>query len=148
MMARPDWDEYFLAFLPVIGARATCDRGKSAALAVRSRQLLTTGYAGAPPGFPHCDEVGHEWVRTDGRRHCTRTVHAEQNAILQAAKLGVSLQGCTLYTTMEPCHTCAMMLVTVGCARVVALYPYAAADRVMLKEALVRLEVVNQEELY
>ena len=91
---RPSWDEYFLGLMDEVGARATCDRGRSGCIIVRDKQIVCTGYVGSPPGFPHCDEVGHlmkEVVEEDGtsRMHCVRTIHAEQNAICQAARYGI-----------------------------------------------------------
>lgn len=153
-MMRPDWDDYFLDMVPRIGSRSTCNRGRSGALAVRDRHILCTGYAGAPPGFPHCDDAGHEIVHvSDGKYgspqpHCVRTIHAEQNAILQAAKLGASLNLCTMYCSMEPCKTCAMMLISVGCERVVALNKYRAAEatRELFRVAGVELVVKNDRE--
>ena len=95
---RPSWDEYFLGLMDEVANRATCDRGRSGCIVVRDKQIVCTGYVGSPEGFPHCDEVGHlmkEVVEEDGtsRMHCVRTIHAEQNAICQAAKHGISLKG-------------------------------------------------------
>jgi len=98
---RPSWDEYFMEVCEAISKRATCERGRSGCVIARDRQILVTGYVGAPAGLPHCDEVGHQFKKTiheDGSitTHCVRTVHAEQNAICQAAKIGVSIDGATL----------------------------------------------------
>jgi len=103
-----------------VAERATCDRGRSGALLVYQRQIVATGYVGSPPGFPHCDDVGHSIV--DG--HCIRTVHAEQNAIASAARTGISTLGATLYCTMSPCRVCAMLALTAGIDRVVSAYRY------------------------
>ena len=122
---RPSWDEYFLEIIKSVGKRATCDRGRSGCLISKDKQILVTGYVGAPQGLPHCDEVGHQ-MRTvtheDGKvsKHCVRTTHAEQNAIVQAAKLGISINGGTLYATMPPCPTCAKLIISSGISRVVA----------------------------
>ena len=101
---RPSWDEYFMTVMDAISKRATCNRGRSGCVIARDRQLLVTGYVGSPVGLPHCDEVGHQMkkvihVDEDNREteHCVRTVHAEQNAICQAARRGVALEGATLY---------------------------------------------------
>lgn len=85
---RPSWDEYFIEIMHASAKRATCDRGRSACVFVKDNQVLVTGYVGAPKGFPHCDEVGHQIkkvINEDGQisEHCVRTVHAEQNAICQ-----------------------------------------------------------------
>ena len=110
--------------------RSTCDRGHAACVIVKENRILATGYAGSPKGMPHCDDVGHllrkQYDNQTGEisTHCVRTVHAEQNAITQSAKFGVSLTDSTAYVTMEPCFTCAKMLVQVGVKRVVAFKKY------------------------
>jgi dCMP deaminase len=121
---RPSWDDYFMEVANAISKRATCDRGRSGCVIARDRQLIVSGYVGSPMGFPHCDEVGHHIKRVtheDGSttEHCMRTVHAEQNAICQAARLGVAIAGATVYTRMTPCRTCAMLLINCGIKRVV-----------------------------
>lgn len=121
---RPSWDEYFMEVCRAIAKRATCDRGRSGCVIARDHQILATGYVGAPAGLPHCDEAGHQLkqvVHEDGSvtKHCVRTVHAEQNAICQAARRGIGIQGATLYCRMTPCRTCAMMIINCGIVRVV-----------------------------
>lgn len=121
---RPSWDEYFMEVSKVIAKRATCDRGRSGCVIAKDKQLLVTGYVGSPLGMPHCDEVGHQFKKTvheDGSitNHCVRTVHAEQNAICQAAKLGISIDGATLYCKMTPCPVCGKLIVNSGIKRVV-----------------------------
>jgi dCMP deaminase len=148
---RPSWDEYFFEILAAVSKRATCDRGKSAAVIMRDNQILTTGYVGAPPGLPHCDDVGHDliWVKRgpgqEPTRHCVRTIHAEQNAMLQAARNGIKLDGATIYVTMEPCRTCAMFIISAGIKRVVAGKRYHAAgeSRTMFAATGVVLEVLE-----
>lgn len=149
-MSRPSWDEYFLGLVDQVASRATCDRGRSGCVVVRDKRILCTGYVGSPPGTAHCDEAGHELKRMldeDGteRRHCVRTVHAEQNAICQAARYGLSLQGTTLYCTMEPCRVCAMLIVSSGITRVVAKRRYHAGGdtRALFREVGIELEVVE-----
>ena len=88
---RPSWDEYFLDVMHALAKRATCDRGRTACVIVKDNQIVVSGYVGSPPGLPHCDEVGHlmkKVVDEDGtiREHCMRTIHAEQNAIIQAGQ--------------------------------------------------------------
>jgi dCMP deaminase len=117
---RLSWDEYFISIVATVAERATCDRGRSGAILVYQRQIIATGYVGSPPGFPHCDDVGH--LIRDG--HCVRTVHAEQNALASAARYGVATLGTTLYSTMTPCRVCAMLALTAGVDRVVAKYAY------------------------
>ena len=109
---RPTWDEYFMEVARTIAKRATCDRGRSGCVIARDNQILVTGYVGSPSGLPHSD---------DGTvtQHCVRTVHAEQNAICQAAKRGISIDGGTVYCKMTPCRTCAMLIINCGIKRVV-----------------------------
>lgn len=145
---RPTWDEYFIGLVDSVAARSTCDRGRSGCVIVVHNQLITTGYVGSPPGFEHCDDVGHLWSE-DGK-HCVRTLHAEQNAILQAARLGVSLAGATVYCTMEPCITCAMMLISLQIDAVFAKNAYHASSRSleMFDRAGVDVFTASQEPLY
>ena len=115
METRPPWDEYFMRIAFEVATRATCLRRHVGAVIVRDRRILSTGYNGSPPGQPHCSEVG--CLLEDGR--CIRTLHAEQNALMQAALHGVSTQGATLYATCRPGHVCARMVVAAGMVRVV-----------------------------
>ena len=103
----------------VVATRATCPRRHVGAVIVRNRQILSTGYNGSPPGQAHCTEIG--CLMEDGR--CIRTLHAEQNAIIQAALHGISTEGATLYCTCRPCHVCARMIVGAGIVRVVYFGP-------------------------
>lgn len=129
---RPTWEEYFLGLLEPIGRRGTCDRGRSGAVIVSpGNTILATGYVGAPPGQPHCDEVGHMMKTvTDEKgnqsQHCVRTLHAEENAILQCAKDGVKIEGATIYCKMVPCYNCAMRIVRVGIKKLIAQKRYHA----------------------
>jgi dCMP deaminase len=150
--ARPSWDQYFIGLTLEVAKRATCDRGRSGCIVVKDKRIVATGYVGSPPGLPHCDEVGHLFkkvVDEDGsvRQHCMRTTHAEQNAICQAAKFGVPLEGGTLYCNMEPCRVCAMLIIGVGIRRVVARRRYHAAQetRDMFRDSGVELLVLEDE---
>jgi dCMP deaminase len=149
-VVRPSWDEYFMHLTEEVGSRATCDRGRSGCVVVQDKRIIATGYVGSPPGLPHCDDVGHLFKKViddDGtsRQHCVRTIHAEQNALCQAAKYGLSLRGATLYCKMEPCRVCAMLIISVGIVRVVALRRYHAAQetREMFQAAGVELQVLE-----
>jgi dCMP deaminase len=151
-MQRPSWDDYFLDLMHEVAKRATCDRGRSGALVVKDRQIISTGYVGSPPGLPHCDEVGHlmkQVIDEDGSvsRHCLRTIHAEQNALCQAARHGTSVAGATMYCRMEPCRTCAMLILATGITRVVCEKKYHAAGetRAMFAAAGVELVVRDTE---
>jgi dCMP deaminase len=134
---RPTWDEYFLDIAFSVAERSTCDRAHVGAVLVRDKRILATGYNGSPMGLPHCDEVGHLMI--DG--HCVRTLHAEQNAIIQCALHGVSSEGATAYVTHQPCLTCAKMLINAGVQRVVYAGTYLDTNsRLFLGEANVVLE--------
>ncbi len=130
-----------------ISKRGTCDRGRSGCVIAKDKQILATGYVGSPVGFPHCDNVGHQMkklMHEDGGKtqHCVRTVHAEQNAICQAAKRGVSIDKATIYTRMTPCRVCAMLLVNCGIKRVYCERRYRAGkeSEKILKKARVKIE--------
>jgi dCMP deaminase len=151
---RPSWDEYFMEIANTVAKRATCDRGRSGCVIAKGKQLLVTGYVGSPNGMAHCDDVGHQMKKTvheDGNitNHCVRTVHAEQNAICQAAKLGLALEGSTLYCRMTPCRTCAMLIINCGIKRVVCEKKYhaGAESEEMFKEVGVKLEFMHEEVL-
>lgn len=150
--SRPDWDTYFLDMVDTVASRATCDRGRSGCVVTRDKRIIATGYVGSPPGLPHCDDVGHDMrsvTDADGRvtHHCVRTLHAEQNAIAQAAKNGLSFQGATLYCRMEPCRVCAMLIASCGIVRVVAQKRYHAAQdsRLIFEQAGIELRVYSDE---
>jgi dCMP deaminase len=117
---RPTWDAYFLQIAATVSGRSTCLRRAVGAVLVRDRRILATGYNGSPEGLPHCTDVG--CLIVDG--HCVRTLHAEQNALLQAAAHGVSTEGATIYVTSEPCLQCTKMLLNARVRRIVYLDPY------------------------
>jgi len=149
---RIGWDDYFIKISRAVAERATCDRGRSGAVIVKDKRILTTGYVGAPVGLPHCDEVGHQMhqvINEDNTisEHCIRTTHAEQNAICQAARFGISIKGATLYCKMEPCYACAKMIINVGIRRVVCEKKYhrGGLTRRVFKQAGVKLEVMNEK---
>jgi dCMP deaminase len=125
---RIEVDQYFLKIASVVAERSTCRRHHIGAVAVRDKHILTTGYNGAPAGFPDCLALGclrDEMDIPSGERHeICRAVHAEQNVIIQAALYGVSLEGCTIYCTHTPCTVCAKMLVNVRIKRFVSYGQY------------------------
>lgn len=136
---RPTWDEYFMEIAFTVAERSTCDRAHVGAVLVRDRRMLATGYNGAPAGLPHCDDVGHLMI--DG--HCVRTLHAEQNAIIQAALHGIGTEGATAYVTHQPCLTCAKMLINAGIRRVVFAGNYPDEhSRNFLAQAHVTLDML------
>lgn len=149
---RIDWDTYFMEIAKAVAKRATCDRGKSGCVLVKDRYILSTGYVGSPSGFPHCDDVGHDLRKVidpngNTKIHCVRTIHAEQNAICQAAKRGIKIEGATLYCKMTPCRTCAMLLINCGIKRIVAEKRYhdAKESERMFKKAKIKVEYFSKE---
>ena len=150
MPVRPDWDEYFMEIAEVVRKRSTCLRRKVGAIIVKDSRILATGYNGAPAGVPHCGEVGCLRAQLNvpsGERHeLCRGIHAEQNAIVQAAYLGVSIDGSTLYCTNQPCVLCAKMLINAGVKRIVIKegYPDELAQK-MLAEAGLKVELIGEK---
>ncbi|MES2023423.1 MAG: cytidine/deoxycytidylate deaminase family protein [Patescibacteria group bacterium] len=149
---RPSWDEYFLQMAELVGTRGTCDRGHAGIVIVKDKRMLATGYAGSPVGLAHCDDVGHEMhmvTNEDGScsQHCVRTTHSETNAIANAARFGVSVDGATMYSTMVACYACAKVVVNAGIKRFVALKDYhkSANTKKIFREAGIKLEIINKE---
>ncbi len=149
---RPSWDEYFMDIARMVGKRGTCDRGMSGSVIVKNKRIMSTGYVGSPVGIAHCDEVGHqmkEMCHEDGRKsmHCVRTTHAEQNAIIQAARFGIPIEGSTIYCKMTPCYTCAKMIINAGIVRVVCEKDYhdAGDTKKVFGEAGIELIIMNKE---
>jgi len=147
---RPSWDQYFMDIARIVGERSTCDRGRSGWVITKNRRIIATGYVGSPIGLAHCDDVGHEMhtvTHADGQqtRHCIRTTHAEQNAICQAARVGVSLEGATMYGKMTPCYVCAKMMINAGIKRVVCEQDYhgGARSKEIFAEAGVQFKILN-----
>ncbi len=146
---RPSWDEYFMNMLEVIKTRSTCIRRQVAAVIVKDRQIISTGYNGSAKGLRHCEEVGclrEKMNIPSGQRHeLCRGIHAEQNAIIQASLHGVSIEGADIYITCSPCVLCSRMLINAGIKRIIYRGDYPdelAMD--MLKEA--GIELVKYED--
>jgi len=121
---RPDWNQYFMDIAELVKTRSTCLRRQVGAVIVKDRRILTTGYNGAPSGMRHCLELGgclREQMKVpSGERHeLCRALHAEQNAIIQAAYHGISIQGASMYVTLQPCSLCAKMAVNAGIVKMV-----------------------------
>ncbi len=149
---RPSWDEYFIKIIYSLASRSTCDRGRSGAVIVRNKRILSAGYVGSPVGLPHCNDVGHELhskTHEDGTvsKHCVRTTHCEANAIAQAARHGISIENGTLYCLMTPCYDCAKLIINAGIKRVVAERDYHASreSKRVFKQAGVKLDIVKKE---
>lgn len=146
---RPSWDEYFMSICHLVATRGTCLRRQVGAVVIKDKQILTTGYNGQPTGATHCAKLG--CLRTQhgipsGQRHeISRALHAEQNAIVQAAKHGISLDGATMYITIQPCSICAKMIINVGIKKIVieGTYPDEFAMG-FLHEAGIKVEVYKK----
>jgi dCMP deaminase len=123
MMERPCIDDYFMEITHVVAKRSTCLREKVGCIIVRDKRILTTGYNGAPVNFPHCLEIGclrdERKIKPGERHEICRAVHAEQNAIIQAALYGISIKDATMYSTHQPCILCAKMIINTGIKAVV-----------------------------
>jgi dCMP deaminase len=140
MENRQSWDQYFMDIARQVATRATCDRKHVGALLVRNRTILSTGYNGSIRGLPHCDDVGH--MMENG--HCVATVHAEANAIIQAARNGVAIEGATIYTTASPCWPCFKLITNAGCVRVV-FGEFYRDPRIFEVAKTLRIELVGLE---
>lgn len=114
MTKRAGWDEYFMRIANEVAGRSTCDRKHVGAVIVRDRNILSTGYNGSISGMPHCDDVGHMMENS----HCVATIHAEANAILQAAKNGIHINEGVIYTTASPCWNCFKLIVNAGLKKI------------------------------
>jgi dCMP deaminase len=142
MESRPSYDEYFMEMAHVVAKRSTCLRRKVGAILVKEKHILSTGYNGAPKGLKHCAETG--CLREDqnipsGERHeLCRGLHAEQNAIIQAAVFGVSIKGSVLYCTNTPCVVCVKMLINAGVTEIIYAgeYPDELAKQLMSESTL------------
>jgi len=149
-MSRPSWDQYFIDITHLVASRSTCLRRQVGALLVKDRNILATGYNGTPSGITHCEDVGCLRDRLQvpsGERHeLCRGLHAEQNAIIQAARHGVNIDGATLYCTTMPCIICTKMLINAGIRRVVYEEGYAdQLAREMVAEAQIAVDQFQRQ---
>lgn len=151
-MKRPSWDEYFMGMAELTAQRSTCLRRNVGAIIVKDKHIVATGYNGAPKGLAHCEELGgclREKLKIpSGERHeMCRALHAEQNAIIQAATLGQSIEGATIYITHQPCVICAKMIINSNIKRIVVKNGYPdELSRNMLKEAKISIEILKLDE--
>lgn len=149
-MNRPSWDEYFMQMAELTAQRSTCLRRQVGAIIVKEKHIIATGYNGAPKGLPHCEELGgclrEKLEIPSGERHeLCRALHAEQNAIIQAATLGQSIEGATIYITHQPCIICAKMIINAGISRIVIRRGYPdEMSRGMLREARLKVELIGE----
>lgn len=127
-MARPSWDEYFMSIAEQVAGRSTCIRRACGAVLVKDKRILATGYNGAPAGLAHCDEVGclreQRGIASGSHHELCRAIHAEQNAVVQAARHGIAIGGATVYCTHQPCVMCAKILLNAGVVDIVFRDPY------------------------
>ncbi|MEO8354606.1 MAG: cytidine/deoxycytidylate deaminase family protein [Chloroflexota bacterium] len=138
---RPDWDSYFMKIAYAVSERSTCDRALVGSVLVLEKRILTTGFNGSPAGQDHCDEIGHLMV--DG--HCVRTIHAETNAIIQAALHGISTKGAACYVTHLPCINCTKVLINAGISRIVYNVAYRVDENAVNFLKAAQIEVSQQE---
>lgn len=143
---RPSWDSYFMKIAELVASRSTCTRRFVGAVIVKDKQVLSTGYNGAPSGIAHCLETGclrEQMKIPSGERHeLCRGIHAEQNAIIQAAYHGVSIKGASLYCTNSPCSICAKMIINAGIEKIYYRSGYADAMSGEMLEAA-NIDVIN-----
>jgi dCMP deaminase len=147
-MARPTWDEYFMTITRQVAERSTCLRAKVGAVIVRDRNILATGYNGSPAGLPHCLDVGcliYRSVTPSGEteENCFRTIHAEINAIAQAAKNGAAIRGGAIYITHTPCIQCFKVLINTGITRICYEREYKLATLEELRSYAPQVELVK-----
>jgi len=138
---RPDWDSYFMKIAYAVSERSTCDRAFVGCVLVLDKRILTTGFNGSPTGQPHCDEAGHLMVD----EHCIRTIHAETNAIIQAALHGVSTRGSTCYVTHMPCINCTKALKHAGITSTGFANAYRADEHALNLLKAANIEIVHKE---
>ncbi|HBK85594.1 MAG TPA: cytidine deaminase [Firmicutes bacterium] len=146
---RVSWDEYFMEITRVVATRSTCLRRQVGAILVKDRHIVATGYNGAPRGLAHCAEVGclrtQQGIASGERHELCRALHAEQNAIIQAAVSGVSIEGATLYVNLFPCSLCAKMLINSRIKRIVYCADYPdELSHALLQEAGIELVQYTQ----
>jgi len=151
MEQRPSWDDYFMDFAELARTRTTCLRRGVGAVIVKDRRIMATGYNGSPSNVRHCEETGclrqQMNVPSGQRAELCRGLHAEQNAIIQAASLGQNIGGSTIYCTTQPCAICSKMIINAGIKRVVIREPYPdELGESLLNEAGVQIDVLGPKE--
>ena len=148
LQERPSWDEYFMTLANQVATRTTCIRRAVGCVLVRDKRIIATGYNGAPSGLSHCAEIGcmrQQLGVPSGQKHeLCRALHAEQNALIQAARYGLSVEGATIYVNTQPCVLCAKMLINAGICEIVYANPYPDELAMsMLEEAGITLRVYS-----
>ena len=137
-MIRANWEQYFMNIAKEVASRSTCDRKHVGALIVRDKTILSTGYNGSIRGMPHCDDIGHIMENN----HCVATIHAETNAILQAAKNGVMIDGAEVYLTASPCWPCFKILANAGIKKIY-YGEFYRAERIFDVAKKIGIELIN-----
>jgi dCMP deaminase len=150
-MTRPDWDEYFMKLAEDVSTRSTCIRRSVGAIIVKDKRILSTGYNGAPTDISHCTEetcLRTKYNVPSGERHeLCRGLHAEQNAIIQAAYHGVSIKGAAIYITHQPCSICTKMLINAGIKKIICKSPYKdPLAEEMIRESAMELIIIGENE--
>ena len=148
LQERPSWDEYFMTLANQVATRTTCIRRAVGCVLVRDKRIIATGYNGAPSGLRHCAEIGcmrQQLGVPSGQKHeLCRALHAEQNALIQAARYGLCVEGATIYVNTQPCVLCAKMLINAGICEIVYANPYPDELAMsMLEEAGITLRVYS-----
>jgi len=138
---RPNWDSYFMKIAAAVSERSTCDRALVGCVLVLDKRILTTGFNGSPAGQEHCDEIGHLMVNG----HCVRTIHAETNAIIQAALHGISTRGAICYVTHLPCINCTKVLINAGINNIVYGEAYRRDQNAMMFLEKAKIQVVQYQ---
>ncbi|MBN1157405.1 cytidine/deoxycytidylate deaminase family protein [Candidatus Woesearchaeota archaeon] len=138
---RASWQEYFMNIAKEVATRSTCDRKAVGAVIVRDKTILSTGYNGSVRGLPHCDEAGHMMEN----KHCVRTIHAEANAIVQAAKNGVAIDNGEIYITASPCWNCFKMIANAGIKKIY-YGEFYRDERILETAQKIGIELISMEE--
>lgn len=142
-MPRPSWDEYFMSITEQVSGRSTCLRRHTGAVLVKDKRILATGYNGTPKGLRHCEEVGclreQRGIESGSNHELCRGIHAEQNAVIQAAKHGIAIEGATIYCTHQPCVLCAKILLNAGVVEIVYrnAYPDPLSEELLSEAGVV-----------
>jgi dCMP deaminase len=127
-MPRPSWDEYFMSIAEQVAGRSTCLRRHTGAVLVKDKRILATGYNGTPTGLAHCEQVGclreQRGIASGEKHELCRGIHAEQNAVIQAARHGTAIDGASVYSTHQPCVLCAKILINAGVTDIIFRDPY------------------------
>ncbi len=135
---RVSWEQYFMNIAREVASRSTCDRKNIGAVIVRDKSILSTGYNGSLRGLPHCDKVGHEMENS----HCVRTIHAEANAIVQAARNGIRIEDAEIYITASPCYNCFKMIANAGINKIY-FGEFYRDERIKQHAAELGIELIN-----